>query len=163
MPQSKKQKLEKLVLAKVIIGTVYHSLAVDQFVHLPLAAVGVDQQGRITFVQEVSGSAQDEKKRVLKDYQVEEKDIVVLEPSQFLCPGFIDTHIHGPQYVFTGTGYDMTLLKWLETYTFPREAAFKSLDYAKEVYGKVVRKTLRCGTTTVLLINLGLLLCNHTS
>ena len=34
-----------------------------------------------------------------------------LTGNQFLIPGFVDTHIHAPQYVFTGTGYDRTLLE----------------------------------------------------
>ena len=42
----------------------------------------------------------------------------MLTCSQFLMPGFVDTHIHAPQYRFTGTGFDKQLLEWLETYTF---------------------------------------------
>lgn len=37
--------------------------------------------------------------------------VFILKSKQFIIPGFIDTHIHAPQYVFTGTGYDLTLLK----------------------------------------------------
>jgi hypothetical protein len=40
------------------------------------------------------------------------------------------------------TGYDLTLLKWLETYTFPREAAFKDDAYAKDAHSRVVSRTL---------------------
>ncbi|KAJ3261150.1 hypothetical protein HK103_006459 [Boothiomyces macroporosus] len=69
--------------------------------------------------------------------------VLILSESQFLIPGLVDTHIHGPQYVFTGTGYDLTLLKWLETYTFPKEAEFKSVDHASDVYSKVVGKSLK--------------------
>jgi cytosine/adenosine deaminase-related metal-dependent hydrolase len=71
-----------------------------------------------------------------------------LKPGQFLVPGLIDTHIHAPQYVFTGTGYDLPLLKWLEKYTFPREAEFADVAHAKRVYEAVVRRTLRAGTTS---------------
>lgn len=58
--------------------------------------------------------------------------------SQFLIPGFVDTHIHAPQYVFTGTGYDVPLLQWLEKYTFPVESKFKCTKYAEHAYKKVV-------------------------
>lgn len=68
--------------------------------------------------------------------------------NQLLIPGLIDTHIHAPQYVFTGTGYDMTLLDWLNTYTFPREAEFSCVKVAKENYTKVVDRSLKSGTTT---------------
>lgn len=57
---------------------------------------------------------------------------------QFLIPGFVDTHIHAPQYVFTGTGYDLPLLQWLEKYTFPSESRFGNTEFAKDVYRKVV-------------------------
>ena len=58
--------------------------------------------------------------------------------SQFLMPGLVDTHIHAPQYRYTGTGYDKQLLDWLNTYTFPTEAEFKNVEFAKDVYSKVV-------------------------
>ena len=53
-------------------------------------------------------------------------------------PGLVDTHIHAPQYVFTGTGYDQQLLEWLKKYTFPTEAKFKDVEMAKLVYPLVV-------------------------
>ena len=31
-------------------------------------------------------------------------------------PGLVDGHAHAPQYAFTGTGMDLPLLEWLETY-----------------------------------------------
>lgn len=30
--------------------------------------------------------------------------LIKLSTYEFLCPGFIDLHIHAPQYAFTGTG-----------------------------------------------------------
>ena len=57
---------------------------------------------------------------------------------QFLMPGFVDTHIHAPQYVFTGTGYDLPLLQWLEKYTFPSESRFRKVEFAQVAYRKVV-------------------------
>lgn len=62
----------------------------------------------------------------------------MLTCSQFLMPGFVDTHIHAPQYRFTGTGYDKQLLDWLETYTFPTETKFSDTAVAHEVYPQVV-------------------------
>lgn len=53
-------------------------------------------------------------------------------------PGFVDTHIHAPQYVNSGTGYDVMLLEWLRKYTFPTEAHFKDLEFATDVYTKAV-------------------------
>ena len=53
-------------------------------------------------------------------------------------PGLVDTHIHAPQYCNTGTGYDLQLLDWLDKYTFPTEAKFTDLEFARDVYSKVV-------------------------
>ena len=53
-------------------------------------------------------------------------------------PGLVDTHIHAPQYSFTGTGYDGNVVEWLKKYTFPIEAKFKDIDFAHSVYRKVV-------------------------
>lgn len=53
-------------------------------------------------------------------------------------PGMVDTHIHAPQYSYAGTGLDMTLLEWLNTYTFPVESRFKDLEFAHRVYTQVV-------------------------
>ena len=71
-----------------------------------------------------------------------------LDASTFLLPGFVDTHIHAPQYTYTGNGLDLPLMQWLERYTFPAEARMEDRVRAKEVYSRVVKRTLRCGTTT---------------
>lgn len=62
-------------------------------------------------------------------------------PSEFFMPGMVDTHIHAPQYSFTGTRVDLPLLQWLTTYTFPTEAKYKDSDFAEEVYTRVVVST----------------------
>lgn len=53
-------------------------------------------------------------------------------------PGLVDTHIHAAQYSYAGTGLDLPLLEWLNTYTFPAESRFKDLDFANSVYTQVV-------------------------
>lgn len=60
---------------------------------------------------------------------------------QFVIPGFVDTHLHAPQYPNCGKGLDKPLLEWLEAYTFPTEAKFKDLQYAADAYKKVVVST----------------------
>ena len=53
-------------------------------------------------------------------------------------PGLVDTHVHAPQYVNSGRGYDERLLGWLKKYTLPAEAKFRKLEYASQVYTKAV-------------------------
>ena len=52
-----------------------------------------------------------------------------------IIPGLVDLHIHAPQYAFRGLGMDMELLDWLEANTFPEEARYEDLEYAKKAYG----------------------------
>ena len=64
------------------------------------------------------------------------KDIPVEDVGdKLIIPGLTDLHVHAPQYSFRGLGMDMELLDWLETNTFPEEAKYKDLEYAKKAYG----------------------------
>ena len=61
------------------------------------------------------------------------KDIPVEDVGdKLIIPGLTDLHVHAPQYSFRGLGMDMELLDWLETNTFPEEAKYKDLEYAKK-------------------------------
>ena len=71
-----------------------------------------------------------------------------LDPDSVLVPGFIDLHIHAPQWTQLGTGYDVPLDKWLFDYTFPLEAMFEDLDFAHRVWDSMVPTLLANGTTT---------------
>lgn len=53
-------------------------------------------------------------------------------------PGFVDCHIHAPQVAQIGLGLDMSLLDWLNTYTFPLEAKYADRKFAEKTYAKVV-------------------------
>ncbi|EPS29461.1 hypothetical protein PDE_04410 [Penicillium oxalicum 114-2] len=82
--------------------------------------------------------------------------------NEFFFPGFIDTHIHAPQFPNVGLFGSSTLLDWLETYTFPVESKFgaqadqphgdetlpeKTPPSALRIYDQVVSRTLSHGTT----------------
>lgn len=62
---------------------------------------------------------------------------------------FADLHLHAPQYPMLGTGMDLPLLDWLNTYTFPLEARFADTGYAREVYQKLASELIAGGTTRV--------------
>ena len=120
---------------QAIFGTIVHSLSFDTL-QIFKGCIVIDEFGQISKIcKQIPDEIKDKDKRILSD-------------TQFLIPGFIDTHIHAPQFVFTGSGYDLPLLKWLTTYTFPRESEFSNLDYARDAYGKCVARSLACGTTT---------------
>jgi len=74
--------------------------------------------------------------------------VTELPKDGFVMPGFVDAHLHAPQYAFSGIGTNIPLLDWLNTFTFPFESRCKELDWARTVYNAVVGRTLRAGTTT---------------
>ncbi|MFP4043437.1 MAG: imidazolonepropionase-like domain-containing protein, partial [Rhodosalinus sp.] len=49
---------------------------------------------------------------------------------QLILPGFIDPHIHFPQLQVVAS-WGTELLDWLETYTFPAEAAYADPAHAR--------------------------------
>ena len=55
-----------------------------------------------------------------------------------IMPGLTDLHIHAPQFAFRALGMDMELLEWLDKITFPEEAKYRDLEYAREAYGRFI-------------------------
>lgn len=66
-----------------------------------------------------------------------------------LLHSFADMHLHAPQFPMVGMGMDIPLLDWLNTYTFPLEAAYADLEYARAVYTKLAATLINNGTTRV--------------
>ena len=66
---------------------------------------------------------------------------------KMIIPGFVDLHLHAPQYPNIGLGLDKELLPWLDTYTFPEESKYGDLEYAKKVYSKLIKDLWAVGTT----------------
>lgn len=68
---------------------------------------------------------------------------------RFIMQSFADMHLHAPQYPMLGMGMDLPLIDWLNAYTFPVEARFSDLAYAREVYRCLARELIAHGTTRV--------------
>lgn len=64
-----------------------------------------------------------------------------------IIPGFNDVHLHAPQWQNCGIGYSMELLPWLDNYTFPLEAGFSDIEFAKNNYRAFLKDMIHCGTT----------------
>lgn len=64
-----------------------------------------------------------------------------------IIPGFVDLHLHAPQFANLGLGLDKELMPWLETYTFPEEAKYNDTNYARKVYGALIKELWKLGTT----------------
>jgi guanine deaminase len=75
----------------------------------------------------------------------------ITHPQKLLLPGFIDLHIHYPQTEMIAA-YGAQLMEWLEQYTFPTEAKFKDLNYARTIANFFINELLRNGTTTAVVM-----------
>jgi len=125
------------VLGQIFVGNVVQGTTLDEFGVKPDWAVVVDKSGKI----EATGPS----KEILERYSYE---ITRLLPSEILMPGFIDAHLHAPQFPNIGLHQDLPLLEWLQKYTFPMEHRFKDVEFAERIYPAVIRTTLKRGTTT---------------
>ena len=68
-------------------------------------------------------------------------------PDALISAGFIDAHVHYPQIPVIGAG-GKPLLEWLTTHTFPAEARYGDIAYAREVAVRYLDENLRHGITT---------------
>lgn len=64
-----------------------------------------------------------------------------------IIPGMTDLHVHAPQYTYRGIGMDLELLEWLNKHTFPEEAKYADLSYARQAYSYFAEDLRRCFTT----------------
>ncbi|KAI8078965.1 guanine deaminase [Gilbertella persicaria] len=126
-------------------GTLVHAVSMSQLDIISRGVLVVDTTNGV--IVNVAQDVQDVK-AFLTAHSYQDTQIKELGPEQFLVPGFVDTHAHAPQYMFAGSGMDLPLLDWLNTYTFPCESAFQNIDHASKAYTKVIQRFLANGTTT---------------
>ncbi|OTB14332.1 hypothetical protein K445DRAFT_63113 [Daldinia sp. EC12] len=140
------QKNEK---NQLFLGLFIHSIKLGELQYLHDTAVCVDKSGKIVAVEQQYDQRKAEETLYPKlGWKTEDVDVTIAEDGQFFFPGFIDTHIHAPQYPNSGIFGKSTLLDWLNTYTFPMEASLSSLPKARRVYTRCIQRTLSHGTTT---------------
>jgi guanine deaminase len=66
-----------------------------------------------------------------------------------IMPGFVDAHIHFPQYrILAAPGKD--LLDWLHRFTFPEESRYGDLGYATAAAENFLDRLIEHGTTAAL-------------
>ncbi len=69
--------------------------------------------------------------------------------NKLIMQSFSDMHLHAPQFPMLGTGMDLELLDWLNSYTFPTESHFKDPEYARKIYRIFANTLAKIGTTRV--------------
>ena len=117
----------KVYKTNIITSKNYEELSVYENAYI------VEKNGLIEYVGEVLPL--EYKNEEIIDY----KDLIMI-------PAFSDLHIHASQYVERGVGMDSLLFDWLNNYTFPQEAGFKDVEYARKIYPQLIRDLLRNGT-----------------
>lgn len=63
-----------------------------------------------------------------------------------ITPGFIDAHVHLPQFDAIGA-HGLPLLEWLENVIFPAEMRWENVDYAAAMTQRAISALLTAGTT----------------
>jgi len=159
------------------VAPIPYTLYYGTFIHTPTlnnldisfnTLVGVSSDGVIDYIYKEYNPLDHEGESPIEFFQLRSssssKEIKFIDLSQdytkFFFPGFIDTHIHASQFPNIGIGLDTPLLDWLNKYTFPLENRFcndtadnggndalKKLEFAKQVYTRVIQRTLMNGTT----------------
>ena len=74
--------------------------------------------------------------------------LVELPAGRYLLPGLVDLHVHAPQWPQLGKALDVPLEDWLQRHTFPLEARYADIGFAREMYAELVDTLLAHGTTT---------------
>jgi guanine deaminase len=106
--------------------------------HIPLGAVAVDDVGRIVWIGEAVKLP-----ATYHSWRVEDHG------EKLILPGFIDAHIHFPQYrMLAAPGKD--LLDWLRRFTFPEEARYAVEDYARAAASIFLDRLHAHGTTAAM-------------
>lgn len=67
--------------------------------------------------------------------------------NRLIIPGFVDLHIHAPQFAYRGLGMNLELLDWLNKQVFPEEAKYSNINYAEAAYS-IFSEQLRKSATT---------------
>jgi guanine deaminase len=110
------------------------------------ALITVGKDGRIESVLEPTQPGYEGKRRTAS----ESGTLARLPEGTYLLPGLIDSHVHAPQYPQLGQALDVPLEEWLYKYTFPLEARYADIGFARRTYALLVEDLISIGTTTAL-------------
>lgn len=130
--------------AMFIKGTIIHAPILGAVEIINNALVAIDNDGQIAHVHRPGSS---EYKACLAAAHAEDR-LNELRNGQYLLPGLVDLHIHAPQWPQLGKALHLPLYDWLQQCTFPLEAKYSDLEFARAVYDSLVDNLLANGTTT---------------
>lgn len=112
--------------------------AESAYTHLEQGAMAISSDGKIQWIGEVANLPKTYQDWPLEDYG-----------NQLVLPGFIDPHLHFPQYrMIAAFGKD--LLDWLNRYTFIEEQRYDEQKFAAKAATFFLDELARNGTTSCL-------------
>lgn len=132
------------VFNKVVQGTAFSSITPTDVAILTNCLFCLNKEGVIEKVF----SPGDAQYTSILEQATYSGTLYVVPDNHYLLPGFIDLHIHAPQWPQAGLALDKPLYQWLNDYTFPLEAKYDDLAFATRVYEDLVETLLSLGTTT---------------
>jgi guanine deaminase len=125
-------------LKKILIKGQLISFTDEAVIHHQRGAVVINGDGKIQFAGDASDLLPADKLLQCHDHG-----------DKLLLPGFIDPHIHFPQYrMLAAPGAD--LLDWLRRFTFPEESRYGDVSYAEAAAEIFLDRLVRHGTTSAL-------------
>jgi guanine deaminase len=131
---------------KTLLASGFHAPARGKIDELRDTLIAIGDDGAIRTIIRPGDAGYDETKAA----QQAAGTLVTLPEGSVILPGFVDLHIHAPQYPQLGSALDVPLEVWLHQYTFPLEARYVDTAFAQRSYSLLVADLLAGGTTTAL-------------
>jgi guanine deaminase len=131
---------------RAFLGDALHTPVRGQIEFLPAVLIEVSAAGAIEAIHRKESP---QAAAVAARHRAE-STLVTLDKHHYLLPGLVDLHVHAPQWPQLGLALDQPLEEWLQAYTFPLEARYGDLEYARGVYESLVDGLLANGTTTAM-------------
>ena len=136
--------MSKEHIGTVVLGTLIHTPIRGEVEVIRDALVSVDANGDIVQIDKSGSTTYDSALIAAR----EGERLTILKEGQYLLPGLVDLHIHAPQWPQLGKALDLPLYDWLQQCTFPLEAKYADLEFARSSYSSLVDNLIANGTTT---------------
>lgn len=131
---------------KTLLASGFHAPVAGEVEVLTDVLISIGAEGEIVSVTRPGDAGYEvERERLQAQGRLE-----TLPANSYLLPGFVDCHVHAPQYPQLGSALDVPLEVWLQKHTFPLEARYQDAAFARHAYGLLVQDLLANGTTTAL-------------
>jgi guanine deaminase len=131
-------------VVKAFYGSFFHAPVYGEFEFLDFALIEVNDKG---YIERVVKRDDPEQPSLLREYR-NRNILVELGFDHYGIPGFVDIHVHAPQWPQASLALDEPLYLWLEQRTFPLESKFKDLEFSRKVYEHLVEQLIARGSTT---------------